>query len=546
MDSSVFQVAGTIIDVLNNRIFKGTITVAGGKIMKIEESENVPDQFILPGLIDAHIHIESSMLIPSEFARLAVVHGTVSTVSDPHEIGNVLGLEGVKFMITNGKKVPFKFNFGAPSCVPATPFETAGASLGVAELEELLQREDVKYLSEMMNFPGVVFSDKLVMEKLALALKYGKPVDGHAPGLAGEQLEKYIKEGISTDHECFTIEEANEKIRLGMKILIREGSAAKNFETLSPLIDENPSMVMFCSDDKHPDDLVEGHIDLLVKRSLGKGYDLMKVLQCCTVNPVQHYGLDAGLLQPGDDADFIITDNLKDFNIRATYIRGTLVAANGKSMIGSVAEIPVNRFNATKIRKEDIAINSGNSDMRVIQALDGQLITPLRTISPLIEDDRVISDPSRDVLKIVVKDRYTDRPPAIGFVTGFGLKEGAIASSVAHDSHNIIAVGADDESIIDAVNLVIEHTGGISVTGRNDRKVLGLPVAGIMSHEDGYRIAELYGLLDRAAKKLGSKLNSPFMTLSFMALLVIPELKLSDKGLFDGNSFSFVNLFIAE
>jgi len=543
MSDSSFQISGNIIDVIHEKIFRGTITVKNGKIEKIEEAVNVPSQFILPGLIDAHIHIESSMLIPSEFARLAVVHGTVATVSDPHEIANVLGIDGIKFMIANGGKVPFKFNFGASSCVPATPFETSGGSIGLDEIDELLNRNDVRYLSEMMNFPGVIAGDPSVMKKLELAVKYRKPVDGHAPGLRGEDLCKYIAAGILTDHECFSCEEALEKIRFGMKILIREGSAAKNFEALSPLIEQCPQRVMFCSDDKHPNDLVLGHINQLVKRSIAKGYNIMKVLGCCTVNPVRHYNLDVGLLEQGDDADFLIADNLHDFNILATYIKGEKVAENGKSFIKSVRENPLNRFNARKIKEQDIRVFPESSKIRVLKALDGQLITKELILDALVEKDNIVSNPDADILKIVVKNRYFDAPPAVGFVTGFGIKTGAIASSVAHDSHNIIAVGADDQSITRAVNLVIGSKGGISLVDGSIEKILELPVAGIMSNDDGYKVASLYDWLDGKAKMSGSHFNAPFMTLSFMALLVIPELKLSDKGLFDGQHFKFTGLF---
>lgn len=543
MSTSSFQISGNIVNVIHEKIFRGTITVKNGKIEKTEETVNVTSHYILPGLIDAHIHIESSMLIPSEFARLAVVHGTVATVSDPHEIANVLGIDGIKFMIANGVKVPFKFNFGASSCVPATPFETSGGSIGLAEIDELLNRNDVRYLSEMMNFPGVIARDPSVMKKLELAVKYRKPVDGHAPGLRGEDLRKYIAAGILTDHECFSCEEALEKIRFGMKILIREGSAAKNFEALSPLIEQYPQRVMFCSDDKHPNDLVLGHINQLVKRSIAKGYNIMNVLRCCTVNPVRHYNLDVGLLEQGDDADFLIADNLHDFNILATYIKGEKVAENGKSFIKSVQEDPLNRFNTRKIKEQDIRVFPESSKIRVLKAFDGQLITKELILDALVEQDNIVSNPAADILKIVVKNRYFDAPPAVGFVTGFGIKRGAIASSVAHDSHNIIAVGADDQSITRAINLVIGSKGGISLVDGSIEKILELPVAGIMSNDDGYKVASLYDWMDGKAKMSGSHLNAPFMTLSFMALLVIPELKLSDKGLFDGQNFKFTGLF---
>lgn len=544
MEKQDIEFRGNIVDVVGERIFKGVVIIKDSRIAEIREEDTDGNMYILPGLIDAHIHIESSMLVPSEFARLAVVHGTVGTVSDPHEIANVLGVKGVRFMVENGKQVPFKFYFGAPSCVPATDFETAGSSLGLAELDELLQSDDILYLSEMMNFPGVVYGDEQVAQKLALAKKYGKPVDGHAPGLTGELAEKYVRAGISTDHECYTLEEAVEKIGYGMKILIREGSAAKNFEALSDLIAEYPEMVMLCSDDKHPNDLVSGHINELVKRAFGLGYDKINVLRCATFNPVKHYRLDAGLLQKGDPADFILVDDLDNFNVLATYVNGRKVAENGKSLISSVVVSPVNQFHAKLIKREDIVVRPIGNRIRVIKAIDGQLVTGELIVDARIENNEVKTDPEHDILKIVVMNRYFPASPAVGFVQGFGLKSGAIASCVAHDSHNIIAVGTDDKSIVAAINAIVNSQGGISVAFGDELFVLPLPIAGIMSDEDGYKVAGLYKNLDEQVKtKLKSSLKAPFMTLSFMALLVIPDLKLSDKGLFDGKKFSFTELF---
>jgi adenine deaminase len=542
MKDKSFHVAGKIMDVVARRIFKGTIIVENGKVVNIIENIDVPDQYILPGLIDSHIHIESSMLIPSEFARIAVVHGTVATVSDPHEIGNVLGISGVRFMIDNGKKVPFKFFFGAPSCVPATPFESSGASIGLEETEELLDSDDIYYLSEMMNFPGVLSADPFVMQKLALAKRANKPVDGHAPGLTGDQVERYIAAGITTDHECYTLDEAVDKLRFGMKILIREGSAAKNFDTLSPLVEEYPDQVMFCSDDKHPNDLVNGHINELVKRALAKGYDPIDIMRCCSYNPVNHYKLNVGLLQKGDPADFIIVDDLKNFNVLETWIDGLKVAEHGQSLVCPVKESPVNNFMSGFIADDDIKAPAGHEQIRVIQAFDGQLITRELFATGKIDGDNFVSDTSIDILKIVVKDRYSDSHPAVGFISGFGIKAGAIASSVAHDSHNIIAVGADDLSIAEAINLIISSEGGISIVNGGEKQLLKLPYAGIMTNEDGYSVASNYDLFDKMAKEMGSTLHAPFMTLSFMALLVIPEIKISDRGLFDANNFKFIDL----
>lgn len=546
MEKKSFEISGNIADVINRKIFPGTVTVKDSKILKIEENENEYDNYIMPGFIDAHVHVESSMLIPSEFARLAVVHGTVSTVSDPHEIANVLGMEGVRYMIRNGNKVPFKFYFGAPSCVPATAFETAGAEITAENIRELFSGDGLHYLSEMMNYPGVLLDDPVVIDKINIAKELGRPVDGHAPGLMGENAEKYISHGISTDHECFTLNEALDKLEKGMKIIIREGSAAKNYEALHSIIKDHSDKVMFCSDDKHPNDLVEGQIDRIVARSVSLGYDLFDVLKCACINPVEHYNLNTGILRTGDDADFIVVKDLKEFKVIKTFINGELVAENGKSLIQKVDEDIINHFNTSPKSASDFEIvsNKDAEEIRVIEALDGQLITSELHISANIENGKIISDTENDILKIAVVERYTNSKPAIGFIKNFGLTKGAIASCVAHDSHNIIAVGVTDEDICNAVNAIIKNKGGISVTSDGVTETLPLPVAGIMTNEDGYLTAEKYTALDKAAKDLGSKLKAPFMTLSFMALLVIPQLKLSDKGLFDGSKFEFANLIL--
>jgi len=541
-----FFIDGNLVDSLRRTISPVRMTIHSGKIKSIEaaESSNIDSSlpFIIPGFIDAHVHIESSMLVPSEFARLAVVHGTVATVSDPHEIANVCGMEGVQFMIDDGKKVPFKFYFGAPSCVPATVFETAGDTLDAEQVNVLLQMPEIKYLSEMMNFPGAINGDEEVLKKIAAAQAFGKPVDGHAPGLSGEGLVRYINRGISTDHECFTIEEAKEKLSLGMKIIIREGSAAKNFEALIPLINEYPEQIMFCSDDKHPDSLVAGHINSLCARAVEKGYDVFHILRAACVNPVQHYRLDVGLLNVGDDADFVLVNNLKDFKALSTYINGVEVAESGTTKIARLPEQckSVNRFGIGSINVDEIKLSAnGEYPLPVIGCIDGQLITEKLNLQPAQDVGNYVSDTKSDVLKIVVVNRYTKAPTAIAFIHRFGLKEGAIASSVAHDSHNIVAVGVDDQSIVDAINLIIDCKGGISCGGAGIKTVLALPIAGLMTDEDGYSVSDAYTLIDQQAKSLGSTLGSPFMSLSFMALLVIPNLKLSDKGLFDGEKFSF-------
>jgi adenine deaminase len=541
-----FVIIGNLVDILQEKIFPAELVIEGEKILSVTPMPQLqPEVYILPGFIDAHIHIESSMLIPSEFARLAVVHGTIATVSDPHEIANVCGIKGIEFMIENGNSVPFKFYFGAPSCVPATNFETAGASIDARDIEQLMGREEIFYLSEMMNFPGVLNGDEEVMDKISSAKKHCKPVDGHAPGLRGDAAKKYIEAGISTDHECFTKEEALDKLKYGMKIIIREGSAAKNFEALIDLLNDYPDRIMFCSDDKHPDSLVEGHINQFCARAVAKGIDVFKVLRAACINPVQHYNLKVGLLRNKESADFIVVKDLEKFEVLQTYINGTLVAENGKTLIARTEMAngkQVNNFNCTKKRQEDFIVHSANSPIDgagkfpVIEALNGQLITN-KILARLEESEKILkASIEQDILKMVVVNRYNNAPIAKAFIKNFGLKKGAIASSVAHDSHNIVAVGVDDESICRAVNLVIENKGGVSCVG-NEEIILPLPVAGLMSADDGYIVAEKYAAIDKAAKELGSTLSAPFMTLSFMALLVIPHLKLSDLGLFDGDEF---------
>ena len=541
---TTFIIAGNIIDIKSRNIYWGEMEVTQGIITNIKEiSEERKEQpYLLPGFIDSHVHIESSMLVPSEFARLAVVHGTVGTISDPHEIANVCGIEGVKYMIENGNTVPFKFNFGAPSCVPATIFETAGAAINSEGVEKLLQMDEIRYLSEMMNFPGVLFEDDEVMKKIALAKKYNKPVDGHAPGLRGSDAKKYVDAGISTEHECFTAEEALDKLSFGMKILIREGSAAKNFEALIDLMHEHFENMMFCSDDKHPDSLADGHINQLCARAVAKGIDVFKVLQAACINPVEHYKMNVGIMKVAHPADFIQLKNLTHFEVLKTYINGELVAENGKSFLNPKKAIFINQFNCQEKEKADFKfLYNGEIELPVIEALEGQLITNKIFVAPKINNDEVVADVENDILKIVVVNRYHEAPIAKSFIKNIGIKKGALASSVAHDSHNIVAVGVDDESICKAVNAVIRCGGGVSAVNETEEKTLALPVAGLMSTENGYEVAKAYTEIDTFVKtNLGSHLNAPFMTLSFMALLVIPHLKLSDKGLFDGDNFKIM------
>ena len=538
------RLSGNIVDLHARRIYPGTVEWRGGRITRlIAEPGGRYPHFIAPGFVDAHIHIESSLLPPAEFARWAVVHGTVATVSDPHEIANVLGVAGVDYMIRDGRRTPFKFNFGAPSCVPATTFETAGACLDARAVARLLARKEIKYLSEVMNFPGVLARDPSLMAMIAAARKLGKPVDGHAPGLRGKAAANYARAGITTDHECFTRPEALDKLKAGMRILIREGSAARNFAALAPLLKTHPDRCMFSCDDLHPDLLMVRHLDEHVRRALATGADRFDVLRCASVNPVEHYRLDVGLLRQGDPADFIVFEGWKDLRVRRTYLRGALVACDGRSRLPRQPSQKPNAFRARPRRPGEFRVPAGTGKLSVIEAINGQLITRHLRLPARVKAGAVITAPRRDILKIAVVNRYAPSAPvALGFIHGFGLHSGALASSVAHDSHNIVAVGVDDASLCAAVNLVIKHRGGISVVGRGRRAVLPLPIAGLMSDGDGRTVARRYTALDALAKKLGSKLDAPFMTLSFMALLVIPDLKLSDRGLFSAAKWGFTPL----
>jgi len=543
---STFSISGKLIDLFQRRIYPAQIVVDNGIITSITKTDAAPDQYLLPGFIDSHIHIESSMLLPTAFGQIAVIHGTVATVSDPHEIANVCGMEGVQYMIDNSTLSPFKFFFGAPSCVPATTFETAGATLDAKAVEELLHNPNIWYLSEMMNYPGVLHNDPEVMAKIAEAKTAGKPIDGHAPGLRGDAANAYAAAGITTDHECFTLDEALDKIKAGMHILIREGSAAKNYEALCELIKLHPGRVMFCSDDKHPDELLLHHINGLVKRSLQKGYDLFDVLRAACVHPVLHYKLPVGLLREGDPADFIVINNLADLDVLQTYINGQLVAEQGISLLPEIKVTPINNFETGKKDSATFKIKAHSETpvIRVIEAIEGQLVTNCLQLPAKVVDGFIVSDVDCDILKIAVINRYkNDAPVAVSFIKNFGMKKGALASTVAHDCHNIIAVGVDDESICAAVNALVDRKGGLSVArNKDDVNSIALPVAGLMSLDNGHKVAGAYTHLNKIARELGTTLHAPFMTLSFMALLVIPSLKLSDLGLFDGSKFELISL----
>jgi adenine deaminase len=536
------KISGWIVDIEKKVTFPGEINFFDKKIKSIKRVESCPDQYILPGLVDSHIHIESTMVTPSSFGYEAVKHGTVGVISDPHEIANVIGIDGVAYMIRDSKRSPVHFWFGAPSCVPATLFETSGGKIDTGDIKNLLKSKDIFYLSEVMNFPGVVNDEKEVLEKIRLAKEFGKPIDGHAPGLSGIKLKKYINAGISTDHECSSLNEAREKISLGMKVLIREGSAARNLNALKDLFRLHPDMIMLCSDDLHPEMLVKGHINVLIARLVSEGYDFYDVLKSTTLNPFKHYGIEGGLLKEGSQADFIIVDSPSEMNVYETWIGGNRVFNRGERSFNYVPSALVNNFISEPISADDLKFDFKKGKIKIIEAIDGELTTN-KLLLRLNEINDIENFKDQDILKIVVKNRYNGEIPAVGFIKGFGLKNGAFASSVSHDSHNILAVGTNDDDIVKVINEIVRMKGGMSVSF--DNKLLSVPLAigGIMSDKKVSEIALEYSELDKIVKQLGSGMSAPFMTLSFMALLVIPELKIGDRGLFDVHSFKPVSLF---
>jgi len=538
---------GTIVDIEHRRLFHGTITVQNSHITKIVEDGKTGGPYILPGFIDSHIHIESTMLPPRECSRIASIHGTVGLVADPHEIANVLGMHGMRYMIREAKKAAIGIFFAAPSCVPATPFETAGGEITTKNIETLCQNPSVVALGEMMNYHGVINHDPIVLAKIRSALLYGKPVDGHAPHVTGTNLTTYCHAGITTDHECETIAEAQEKLRHGMHILIREGSAAKNFDSLSPLFLTQKDHLMFASDDKHPDALQNGHINELVSAAVRRGYDLFRVLRAACITPINHYHLPIGTIQIGNPADFIVVKDLHSFHVLETWYHGRCVARNGTSLLPYKKSPTPNMWHPRNVTEQDFLLKPDKPCVRVIGVTDGSLITKNEHYPVQTKNGFLASDPKNNILFLTVINRYQKKKPAIAMVRGCGNLHGAIATSVAHDSHNIIAVGDSPKTLTRAINTVIRIHGGMAVV--DEKKVRGflpLPIAGLMSALSYQKTAHVYKTIETEAKKIGSTLASPFMTLSFLALLVIPELKLSDKGLFDGTTFSFTNLFIPD
>jgi adenine deaminase len=540
-------ISGTVVDVEGRRLFGARIVVgATGRIEAVVPEASPGPGFILPGFVDAHIHIESALITPAAFARAAVRHGTVAAVTDPHEIANVLGAAGVDFMLAEGARTPFVMATGAPSCVPATPFETAGATLDAAAVAALLDRPGVTHLAEVMNVPGVLGGDPDLLAKLAAARARSKPIDGHAPGLRGAALRAYIAAGITTDHECLDLEEAYEKAAAGMTILLRCGSAARTFEALLPVLARHPGACMLCSDDKHPDDLLEGHINDLVRIAVGAGLNVFDVLRAACVNPVRHYGLDVGQLRPGDRADWVEVEDLRDFRVRRTVIGGRVLAADGRSAIPE--RTPLRRPNQFALRPVSAAVfrmPARAGTCRVIGVRDGELVTDALSCIPTVRDGVVVADPARGLAKLAVFNRYAAAvPPALALVSGLGLGRGAVAASVAHDSHPVIAAGVDDDALAAAVNAVVAHGGGLAVADGTGVRVMPLPIAGLMSAGTCEEAAAATARIDAAVRACGCALRAPFMTLSFLALPVIPALKLTDLGLFDAVQFKPVGFWI--
>ena len=562
-----------MLDVITDSIYPARISVEGGFFKEIvtivinDDSELDISGIILPGFIDSHIHIESTMLTPAQFAKLAVRFGTTSVVCDPHEIANVAGTDGIDFMIENSKSVPFNFYFSIPSCVPATCFETSGAILDSETIGELLKKDEAVALGEMMNFPGVINGDGEVLAKLEKAKELGKPIDGHAPLLSGKDLDKYIAEHISTDHECSNFAEAIEKKEKGMKIMVREGSSAKNMEALFDFSDrldywknhesfgKMPNEVLekrihlpifdfIVSDDKHTTDLIKGHLNESIKKAIDLEISPISAIEMVTVNPSTHYNLNTGAIVKGMQADYVIVDNLNDLNILKTYVAGKCVF-DGENVLFDVEETEFkNTFDVSKKESEDfeISCDEPSADVNVIRCFNGELITEAESATLETKKGFVQPDLEEDILKIAVVERYGGNSIANGFITGFNLKKGAIASSVAHDSHNIVVVGTNSEDMANAVNCLIDNEGGFAIVDGDFEDSLALPIAGLMTNEDSHEVAEKLEKLHKTAADFGCKLDSPFMTMSFMALLVIPAIKISDKGLFDCINFEFIDV----
>ena len=545
-----------IVNVFSGEIIPGSIAVAKGYIIGFgsypaKRVVNMKGRFVAPGFIDAHVHIESSMSCPTEFARSVLPHGTTTVAADPHEIANVLGAEGIGYMIDSSKDQPVNIYFTLPSCVPATDMETSGAKLGADDLLPFMDNCRIIALGEVMNFPGVICRDNEVLRKIEGMKKQIKPVDGHAPGLTGRDLYAYISAGIFSDHECTTEKEAKEKLNAGMHIMIREGTGAKNLEDLLPIINRQTARrVMWCTDDRHPHDIIkEGHIDYIVRSAIRMGLDPVIAIQMATINPAEYFGLNhVGAIAPGRQADLVVFSDIKNPVIEEVYFRGNLAAKEGKMLPEIKRPAPLNIRSSMNIdiAKIDFSIPALSRQARVIEVISDQIVTGQSLIKVAVSGNSAVSDIKRDILKIAVVERHKGtHNTGMGFARGFGLKQGALASSVAHDSHNIIIVGTNDEDMKTALEAVVKMGGGLAAAGNGKiLAALPLPIAGLMSLQPLKTIKEKLDNLINISREFGSSLSDPFMTLSFLALPVIPELKITDKGLVDVSKFRIVPLFL--
>lgn len=564
-------VEGNLVNVITKEIYKATIGIKNGKIVYVGDGENNglknevnskkilhTNKFLLPSFIDSHIHIESSTLIPSEFAKLAVKHGTCAVITDPHEIANVLGVEGIKFMIENSKDTPIEIYFNIPSCVPAAEgFETS-EKINIEDTKQLKKNKRILGLAEVMNFPGVINCNPEIIKKIKLFNSKNFVIDGHSPNLKGNLLNAYVL-FIRSDHESMNYGEAIEKLRKGMYLMIREGSAAKNLDVLKDIIKNKISTdnCMLCCDDIHADELNERHIDLLIKKAIEMGMDAVDAIRMATINPANYFNLkNLGAIAIGRNANITIVNDLKDFKVDTVIFKGKVVVSNGKFILRTKQRKISEKFtNTIKIRKfciDNLKIKArkkkGKEKVRVIKAINGKIFTEERIEEISIKDGFLTEDTRRDILKIVVVDRHKGENFCVGFVKNFGIKSGAIASSISHDAHNVIAVGSDDVSFIKAISEIDKIQGGIVVVCKNkdnEDKIYSLPlrIAGLMS-DNTEEVLKNTDVLKKKAKEIGCKLNEPFMTLSFLTLSVIPELKITDKGLVDVRDFKFVDLII--
>lgn len=539
-------IKGNILNVFTDEIYPGEIKIEHGIIESIKEVNADFNDIIVPGFIDAHIHIESSMLTPSRFAEIALRHGTTSVIADPHEIANVMGMDGIDYMIDDAKKTPLKYYFTAPSCVPATKFEKSGATISPNIIDNLLSRPEFVALGEVMDYNAVISNEKSILEKIKIAKKYHKPIDGHAPLLSGKNLQKYVKHGVITDHESTTKKEVAEKKRMGMKIMIREGSESKMLEKL---IYSNCDFIV--SADLKPEDLINGHLDKCLRKAVDYGMDPYEAIKLVTINPAEHYNLNAGSISPGKSADLVFIDNLRDFTVKRVVINGNTIFKKQKLLFRANPRPIDTTLHVSLTKPEDFDLKAQNpahksATVNLINVSDNTIITKQSSAKLSIQKKTIIPSVFEDILKISVVDRYGGNTISNGFVKGFGIKNGAIASSVSHDSHNIIVVGTNSEYMSRATNHLIENKGGLAAISNQAKLDVTLPIAGLMSDKPAKVVANNSAKLNELVSNMGCELSSPFTSLSFMALPVVPEVKMTTNGLFNVNTHQFIDIIKEE